>query len=201
MGCKRWIAGLTLCVGVAGWESAAAQTQTPERFSVQVLLQDDAGVPADVLERAKRDAIGVFGRSDIDLEWIDGGTYQSRSLVLRIVARPTGTKNRSRFVVGLAPGTREAQGTMALAFYGRIRVYSAELALDVSQMLGHVMAHELGHLLLPNDAHSFTGVMRGAWDRAQAAQATAGLLTFTPEQAALIRERLRASSSRSESAR
>jgi hypothetical protein len=194
MGCKRWIAGLALFTGVAGWDSAAAQT--PERFSVQVLLQDDAGVPADVLEQAKRDATRVFGRSNIDLEWIEERTYQSSSLVMRITAKPIGTKSRSRFVVGLAPGTREARGTMAFAFYERIQAYSAELALDVSQMLGHVMAHELGHLLLPNDAHSFTGVMRGAWDWAQANQATAGLLTFAPDQAALIRDRLRASASR-----
>jgi hypothetical protein len=194
MGRKRWIAGLTLWVGVIGWEQAAAQTL--ERFSLQVLLKNDAGVPAGVLEQAKRDAIRVFDRSNINLEWIEDGPYQSGSLTLRIIAKAIGTKSRNRSVVGIAPGTREARGIIAYAFYERIQTYSAELALEISQMLGHVMAHELGHLLLPYDAHSFTGVMRGAWDLAQARQATAGLLTSTPEQAELIYGRLSPSSPR-----
>jgi hypothetical protein len=194
MGRKRWIAGLTLWVGVIGWEQAAAQTL--ERFSLQVLLKNDAGVPAGVLEQAKRDAIRVFDRSNSNLEWIEDGPYQSGSLTLRIIAKAIGTKSRNRSVVGIAPGTREARGIIAYAFYERIQTYSAELALEISQMLGHVMAHELGHLLLPYDAHSFTGVMRGAWDLAQARQATAGLLTSTPEQAELIYGRLSPSSPR-----
>ena len=152
MGCKCWIAGLTLCVGVTGWEPAAAQT--PAGFAVQVFLQDDGRVPADVLEQAKHAATSVFALSNIDLQWIGQGPYQPCSLTVRIVAKPTGARNRSRFVVGLAPETREARGILAFAFYDRIQLYSAELGLDASQMLGHVMAHELGHLLLPHGAHS-----------------------------------------------
>ena len=39
MGRLTWVAGLMLCVGVTGWESAAAQT--PARSAVQVFLQAD----------------------------------------------------------------------------------------------------------------------------------------------------------------
>jgi hypothetical protein len=194
MGCKCWIAGLTVCVGVTGWEPAAAQT--PACFAGQVFLQDDAGVPADLLEQAKHAATRVFALSNIDLQWIGQGPYQPCSLTVRIVAKPTGAKNRSGFVVGIAPGTRAARGIVAFAFYDRIQLYSAELGLDASQMPGHVMAHELGHLLLPHGAHSTSGVMRGAWDGNQANQAITGLLTFTPAEAALIRERLSACASR-----
>lgn len=193
MGRHTWVAGLVLCAGLTGWEPAAAQT--PARFTVQVLLLDDAGVPVDALEQAKHAATRVFALSNIDLQWIGHGPYQPCSLTVRIVAKPTGARSRSRFVVGLAPETREARGILAFAFYDRIQLYSAELGLDASQMLGHVMAHELGHLLLPHGAHSRTGVMRGAWDGAQANQATLGLLTFAPSEAALIGERLSACAS------
>jgi hypothetical protein len=195
MGCKCWITGLTLCVAVTGWEPVTAQT--PAGFAVQVFLQDDARVPADVLEQAKDAASRVFALSNIDLQWIGQGPYQPCSLTVRIVAKPTGAKNRSRFVVGIAPEAREARGILAFAFYDRIQLYSAELGLNASQMLGHVMAHELGHLLLPHGAHSSTGLMRGAWDGAQANHAMAGLLTFTPAEAVLIRDRLSACASRS----
>jgi len=191
MGRLTRVAGLVLCAGLTGREPAAAQT--PERFTVQVLLQDEAGVPADVLEQAKREAARVFGLSNIDLEWLEPGPYQPRSLTLRIVAAPIGTESRHRFVLGFAPGTLKARGIIAFAFYDRIQIYGADLGLDGSEMLGHVIAHELGHLLLPYDAHSPSGLMRRGWDEAQANQARMGLLTFTPHQAALIRERLSAS--------
>jgi hypothetical protein len=187
MGLKCWIAGFTLCVGVTGWKPASAQT--PASFAVQVFLQDDAGVPAAVLEQAKQAAVRVFALSSVDLQWIGHGPYQPCSLIVRILAKPIGATIRSRFVMGIAPETREARAIIAFAFYDRIQLYSAVLALDASQMLGHVIAHELGHLLLPHGAHSVAGLMRGAWDDTQANQAAMGVLTFTPAEAALIQER------------
>jgi hypothetical protein len=194
MGCKCWIAGLTLCVGVTGWEPAAAQT--PAGFAVQVFLRDDGLMPADVLEQAKHAASQVFALSNIGLQWIGEGPYQPCSLTVRIMAAPIGTISRNRLVMGMAPGTREARAIIAFAFYERIHDYAADLGLNDSQLLGHVMAHELGHLLLPYGGHSLTGVMRGAWDGTQANQATLGLLTFTTAEAALIRDRLSACASR-----
>ena len=96
-------------------------------------------------------------------------------------------------MLGVAPGTFEARGSLWI-YYPRIRVYSAELGLEASQMLGHVMAHELGHLLLPYGPIPCRTDAAG-WDRAQVRAAAEGLLAFTPDQADLIRERLRASAS------
>jgi hypothetical protein len=163
---------------------------------VRVFLQDNGRVPADVLEPAKHATTRVFALSNIDLQWIGHGPYQPCSLTLTIAAKPTGAMNRSRLVVGIAPGTQKARGILAFAFYDRIQLYSAELGLDASQMLGHVMAHELGHLLLPHGAHSIAGVMRGSWDVGQAHQARMGFLTFAPAEAAQIREHLSACASR-----
>ena len=95
-------------------------------------------------------------------------------------------------MLGVAPGTKEVRGINLWIFYPRIRAYSAELGMDASQLLGHVMAHEMGHLLLPYGAHSVAGLMRPDWDRSQVQAANRGLLTFMPDQAGLIRERLQA---------
>ena len=182
MSFKRWIVRVTLLLGVAGWEPAAAQT--PAGVTLQVFLQDDGRVPADVLEQAKHAATRVFALSNIDVEWIGHGPYRPCSLTVRTVAQTTGPIDRERFVMGIAPEARKTRGILAIAYYDRIQLYSATLGLNASQMLGHVMAHELGHLLLPHGAHSTTGVMRGAWDGAQAKQANLGLLTFSPAEAA-----------------
>jgi hypothetical protein len=120
---------------------------------------------------------------------------------MRIIPKPIGIKSRNPTVVGIAPGSREKRGKLAFVFYERIQDFSEALELDIALMLGHAMAHELGHLLLPYDAHSVSGVMRGAWDSTQARAATAGTVTFNPDQARLIRERLAASASPTERAR
>ena len=187
----NWILGLAFWALVAGSQGAAGQDANPS--SVRVLLQDAAGVPAEVLERAQREVSTIFERSNIPFTWVDLGMYEPSCLVFKIVLKPLGEKSRDPRVVGLAPGTRELRGKLAFAFYERIRVYSAELGLDVSQMLGLVIAHELGHLFLPYGAHSLAGIMRPEWDRAQVHAAATGALRFTPAQAALIREHLQAS--------
>ena len=87
----------------------------------------------------------------------------------------------------------EAPGRVAWLYYSRIHDLAQLLHLDVS-LLGHVMAHEMGHLLLPYGAHAATGLMKAGWDTRQAFLAASGALTFDPSQAALIRTRLRRAS-------
>ena len=187
------IAGLALWAGLLAGQSAEAQIA--DRSTVRVRLTDLADVSAGTLRHAKAEAIAIFERSQISLEWIDAEACDPRCLYVRIIAKPIGKESDDQSVVGIAPGTPEARGRFAWVFYDRICSYSADLGLDASQMLGHVIAHELGHLLLPHDAHSLAGIMRPAWDRAQVNGVTKGALTFTPEQAALIRHRLSASAS------
>ena len=189
MGRLTWIAGLVLCAGLTDRQTASGQPL------IHVLVMDQADVPPDSRQRAQDVATGVFHLSGIALVWVDAGTCQARCLTVRIVTQSVGGKSRNPHMLGVAPSTPEARGINLWIFYPRIRAYSAELRMDASQLLGHVMAHELGHLLLPYDAHSLAGLMRPAWDRAQVRAAAKGLLTFTPDQAGLIREHLQGAAS------
>src|SRR5262249_30251138 len=45
-------------------------------------------------------------------------------------------------------------------------------------MLGHAIAHELGHLLMPERTHSLAGIMSTRWDRRHWDDAVAGRLLF-----------------------
>ena len=188
MGRKRWIAGLALCAGLLGSEDATAET--PDTTTIRLLLENTAGVPNDMLDRAQREVTLLFKRAGIPLEWIDGEACLARCLTIRIISKPIGRKSRDPRVLAVTSGTRELRGRFAWIFYDRIQAGSRELTLELAQLLGLVMAHEMGHLLLPYGAHSLAGIMRPEWDRAQVKNATEGLLTFTPDQAALIRARL-----------
>ncbi len=53
---------------------------------------------------------------------------------------------------------------------------------EVPIILGCVIAHEVGHLLLGSNSHSGSGIMQGHWERGQIRKAMTGNLPFTPEQ-------------------
>lgn len=57
-------------------------------------------------------------------------------------------------------------------------------------VLGHVIVHEIGHLLLGPKAHSSTGIMSCPWSKEQIKQIATTHLLFTETQAVLIRDRL-----------
>ena len=55
------------------------------------------------------------------------------------------------------------------------------------QILGHAMAHEIGHVLLRRESHSAGGIMRSVWSRSDLQKMSAGNLRFTPEEARRLR--------------
>jgi hypothetical protein len=56
----------------------------------------------------------------------------------------------------------------------------------VAQILGAMMAHELGHILLNLPSHSETGIMKGDWDLKELCDAAYGFLLFTRQQTEVI---------------
>jgi hypothetical protein len=77
-------------------------------------------------------------------------------------------------VLGVAPG-EESGRHLAYIFYNRVASLANELrskrvhgdicgSASAAQILGHTMAHEIGHLLLNLETHSDSGIMRANWD-------------------------------------
>ena len=81
-------------------------------------------------------------------------------------------------------------GTQTDVFYDRLNELHQDLNIALPELLGNVMAHELGHLLLGFHAHSVVGIMQPVWATKELEQAERGGLVFTAEQSRLIRQRL-----------
>ena len=67
-------------------------------------------------------------------------------------------------------------------FYERVEKMAKKAPCSVKELLGSVMAHELGHLLLGR-AHSPRGLMSRKWDRRALARVARGDLWFGDDEA------------------
>ena len=76
---------------------------------------------------------------------------------------------------------------VANVFYHRVQSAAREFGVPRAVILGHALAHEVGHLLLGRDSHSPNGIMRALWTEKELLNASAGRLVFLPQQAAVMR--------------
>jgi len=58
-------------------------------------------------------------------------------------------------------------------------------------LLGNVIAHEIGHLLLGKNGHATTGIMRSKWQRDQIRAALTGNLRFKDTESTCMLAELR----------
>jgi hypothetical protein len=183
------MAGLALVTAMLG-SPRPAVAEPFESATISVLLLNQAEAGPDTLVRAKAEATRIYRGLGITLAWTDADEAVDFLFTVKVVAKVMTGKGIDDRAMGVAAGTRERRGTLAYAFYTRIEDVTRAIGADIGIILGHVIAHEIGHLLLPYDSHARSGLMQGGWDQEQARRAEMGLVTFTPDEAALIRRRL-----------
>ena len=191
----------TLCLGLVLFGSlpiAAAKDQG-DHVEIRVSVFNYAPFSPRTIEEAEGDAGRVLRDAGVDVLWLnclqDG--MQSASFEqcidpsfplhfdLRIVRS---SRNLQGSVLGIAFFADDGQGCCADVFYHEVQ--RLQYAIDVSVILGHAMAHELGHLLLGMNAHSPSGIMRAHWTREDLKSASRGCLQFSSEQSRRIKSRL-----------
>jgi hypothetical protein len=79
--------------------------------------------------------------------------------------------------------------THIMVFYDRVLTNVRQAA--VPYLLGHVLAHEIGHILQGVERHSATGVMKERWDYRDYVEMQHQTLCFTDEDLLLIRQGLK----------
>jgi len=170
--------------------------------AIMIAVYNDAKVPETDLAKAEKEAAQVFARAGVNVIWANrSGSSPTRTrfvkeakgivcLFLHIVREPlTATGD----VFGMAFVDPDAIGEYIDVFYGRIQGFGNE-TLDTAGVLGHVIAHEIGHLLLGVQSHSRLGIMQPHWYGGELRKASRGNLLFTPEQSEAMRERIREAS-------
>ena len=165
---------------------------------VNVRVFNYAGVSRAVLSKAQKEADRIFQRSGIETNWIECRSPKQGSLsdprctektkaqdiMMRILPKDVvNSKRHSEFGVALLP-LGGGFGKYASVYYTRVEEYAERWHASEGLLLGHLIAHEMGHLLLGAASHSRSGIMNVPWSRKKIERASLGTLLFTRLEAA-----------------
>ena len=173
-----WTAA-TMLAGASPVVSAEEPLGRPTALTVIIHVTDNANLSHTELAGAEAEATAAYRAAGLDIVWMSapwspGVGYRSgpRSIDVRLVIVPRDMaekkcreENLSDRALGIAiSGAREAQGRIAYVFYDRIERVSVSHGMPVVRGLGHIIAHEVGHLLMGAKSHSNKGLMQANWD-------------------------------------
>jgi hypothetical protein len=154
---------------------------------------NQAHARTEVLRAAENDAAAIFAAAGVQLVWLDEASASNHAfdVTIKIAAgvRPAMLPNTAVGDLSLGFAAVKAtgdgvRGHLAWVLFDQVETHAEHHHIQISRLCGLVMAHEIGHLLLPA-GHSAQGLMRATWDL------RAGLLQyFTEPQMAAIRARL-----------
>jgi hypothetical protein len=168
----------------------AAGGEAEPQLRILVRVDDKAGVEGVYLKFAKARAAEVFAMRGVKVDWIDGEEANRLKLVApyTILIMAEAPARLKAMMEGLGVDVM-GQGApvigRAYIYYDRVLKLSPIPPRDIITTLGDVMAHELGHLILP-PGHSNVGIMRPGINLR-----SRRLETFTEAEAAQIRGVLR----------
>ena len=174
---KWWIVVAVVVTTV----SIADASEPSHPLTLDLQIRNDARVPADVLEDARDEVTRIFADAGLAVRW----TETAPRFTVYILPQVLGYGRAASQVMGVAQ--RRANRSLVQVFFKQVCDFARVYHLDLSTMLAYVIAHEIGHLLLPGYGHSPTGLMQAGWDKALVHDAARGSLTFTAAQAARIR--------------
>jgi len=186
---------------LVGAGAVPARTQHAEPpVRVMVSIFNDAQVDQGVLREAQSRAEEVMKTGGIDLVWLDCGTpghWAAQEMRCSDIAFPAHLS--VRLVANTTPLSKGAFGESFTNERGEgnyANVYVAPLAqskvlglLTEGDLIGYVIAHELGHLLMGNNSHGEAGLMRAVWRAPEVEQALSGTLFFTGAEREKMRRR------------
>jgi hypothetical protein len=168
---------------------------------LKILVCDHVGMKPSALEKASRELSRILRATGIAVSVhhvTEASTADSITCGTRLEGRyipviliPERLSTASKDAMGLA---LRGLYPRALIFMDRLRDFGnqhwSRAKGDFPILVAHVMAHELGHLLMPAKAHTAFGLMSTAWGAQQAALMASGNLLFHTDEARVIRQGL-----------
>jgi len=191
---QQWLI-VALVMAISSTANGAAR---PIRVTVRVygVLEDDAAL-STALSHADAAMAGV----PVFPEWVActgraaastprcGAALPWGELAVRIVDGPRPAR-RNEVALGMSIVARDGSaGALATVYADRVFALARRSGTDPMVLLGHAIAHELGHLLMGSTRHASEGLMRKTWTTSELAGRDPRDWSFAPGDAAVIRRR------------
>jgi DNA-binding PadR family transcriptional regulator len=189
-------------MAVIGSGSTLAARGHPRRLNVAIFVDQRVPVSMEELRRARIDVNRIFGAIGVTIDWESEESSERLAqrparevptdyvVHLVIIARVSGLSRSEALPLGLTPPGPHRTGADVVVFHDHVAEFAQVRHKSASSVLALVIAHEIGHALLPPPAHTSVGIMQGEWDQQTLDRADEYELRFTPQQGALIRDRL-----------
>ena len=187
---RLFVAGILMVLpAVAAKASRASRDNACTAPTVTIYLEHTMRMNAVEETRAVYVASRAFQSIGVLLKWREG-TPTPEAIeshcgeIIELQIDPVAPRGRTLEAAAYAtPGA--SSGTRIHIFYDRVK----ELAPNVPNLYGYVLAHEIGHVLQRMARHSAEGIMKARWDGSDYNSMGVYALRFTLEDAALIRDR------------
>jgi hypothetical protein len=147
-------------------------------LALVVRLYNTSGIPAPELTGARHAAESILRDAGLSVTFRHCGRpassddpahpcdtpLQPSEVVVRVINAPAFNTSLDPDAYGVTYVVKDTnRGWLATVFSDRIEHAATRVGVDPGTLLGRVMAHELGHLLLGRGYHGDAGVMRAEW--------------------------------------
>jgi hypothetical protein len=178
-------------------------------LTLRLRLYNSANVPHGTLDRAMELAQKILSKAGVDACWERGSVNadEARFTDLRgaVPSQRLKADERGYLAVRIIRGEPEHRfpgalgfalpfaqaGPHAIVYYDRIERILPSVPSSVTRILGHALAHEIGHALLETTDHSQDGLMKDRWSKIDFQRTAAGLLAVTLDEARAMQENAR----------
>jgi hypothetical protein len=199
---NREIKALALSVAFAS--SLCAEQSS----KITVFVYNYAVVSGEALARAEAEASRIYERAGIQIEWLECPLRPQDArqfpecevapgpdrLALRLLSHSMSERllhGGDSFGFALYPEDGSF-ATVANVFAHDAGQLASRRGINYAVILGHLLAHEMGHLLLGARSHSSIGIMRAAWHVKELETIAQGRLMFTPAESETLRRNIQA---------
>ena len=179
---------------------SAASECLPNRPAVTVQIHDYVRVKDKSMTKAIEVASGMYKRAGVGIEWLGvvqkqaGDTRTSApasertaplaQLTINIVTSAMAKRGGyADDVVGyVAVPPEGGMGRIGYVIYERIKDVAAGGPSSTGEILGIIIAHDIGRLILGAGSGTFSGIMNRTWNREALQQVNPMSLSFTPPE-------------------
>lgn len=172
------ITGVAVMAVMVG-TSVAANGVPADGWQVMACLAPTADIRQE--RRAKTVSSRIFAGIGVKIQWHNFGACPPEGIRISF-----SNETPSSLMPGALAYALPYEGTHIVVFYDRVRKNPG----DVSVLLGHVIAHEVTHILQGMMRHSESGVMKAFWTVEDYQRMSREPLKFTDDDVQLIQSGL-----------